>query len=133
MLCEMKIYYKHMQSTSYVFIAGGMGITPFRSIIASALKKNKELLVILIHCVSEKEALLFEELFWEADRKIGLVYVPLVGTRLSKKILDKHIPHLKDHIYYLSGSEKFIGAVREILRKAEIDEEQMKTDIFSGY
>lgn len=121
------------KENSYVFIAGGMGVTPFRSIIASHLAQTKQLSAVLIHCVSTSEELLFAELFKKAEKVNGITYQPLIAVRFSDKILRDLVPNIKEHMYYLSGSERFISAIREILEHAGIDESQIKTDIFSGY
>lgn len=122
-----------MTQQSYVFIAGGMGITPFRSIIASSIKTNTQLQLMLMHFVTKTEDLLFSELFEEAEEKIGIVYYPFVSIRFSERLLRNTISTVTDHSYYLSGSEQFINAVREVLQNAGISDEQIKTDIFSGY
>ncbi len=55
-----------------VFIAGGIGITPFRSMIKYLLDKNEKRSVTLLYSNRKTEDISYRELFSEAEQKLGL-------------------------------------------------------------
>lgn len=132
------------RSTEYVFLAGGIGITPFRSIINHHLTIKKTLSATLFHFAVSQEELLFREMFEMAVAQIGITFLPVLYDksdtawpgltgRFSEKMLTAHIADVQKPTYFISGSDSFINSVQTILQSMDISEERIKTDIFSGY
>ncbi|MGH7204145.1 MAG: FAD-dependent oxidoreductase [Candidatus Levyibacteriota bacterium] len=132
------------QTSQYVFLASGIGVTPFRSIIKHHLEHKKKLNATLFYFSGLQEELLFRDIFKNAVTQIGMTFIPVLsGThdttwtgltgRFSEEMLKEYIVDLHKPTYYISGSETFINTVREELLSLTISEEQIKTDIFSGY
>ncbi|MGI8419994.1 MAG: FAD-dependent oxidoreductase [Candidatus Levyibacteriota bacterium] len=121
------------RAIEYVFLASGVGVTPFRSIIKHHLEHKKKLNATLFHFSGSQEELLFREIFENAVTQIGITFVPVLKGRFSREMLKEYIVAIHKPTYYISGSETFINTVREELLSLTISEEQIKTDIFSGY
>ena len=128
----------------YVFIAGGMGVTPFRSIIKQHLEKKQKLDATLLYFASSQSELLFQDIFTDAVAQIGITFIPVLSDvsaadwhgatgRFSEEFLKKHVSNIQQPSYYIAGSHSFINATMEILQSLGIADEQIKTDPFSGY
>lgn len=150
-----ELYVNHRQgdftlpnkSGSYVFIAGGIGVTPFRSMITDlSLKKNDKNDIVMFYQASSDRQLAYRELFDSAQSKkanIKTVYVISSGDPPAKwsgetglidgAMLKRNVPDYKDRTYYISGPNVMVSAYTAMLRKAGIPRRRIKRDYFSGY
>lgn len=112
-----------------VFIAGGIGITPFRSMTKWLTDTSEKRSVTLIHGVQTAEELVFHDLF----KAYGATVVPVVGQRLSAAELMKEIGNPAGKLVYVSGPEPMVEALHDQLIAAGLPEAQLKTDYFPGY
>lgn len=120
------------ESTSAVFIAGGIGITPFRSIIKYALDNKITTPITLIYSNSDPDFLFKEELEeWKKD--LSNLKVIYITTSLDGHLT--HIPYTKYHIpiFYLAGSHSFVNNMAQILTNSGVDETNIRYDRFDGY
>lgn len=120
------------ESTPAVFIAGGIGITPFRSIIKYILDRKIPTTITLIYSASRDFAFKNELDKWQKQLpglKIYYLDTSKEG-RLSQKRLNT-FGH--SFIYYLAGSHGFVDNLEEILLKMGVDETNIRTDRFDGY
>lgn len=115
-----------------LFIAGGIGVTPFRSLLAQAAHEHKQLKATLIYSSKVVPALFQDELdVWQAKDPSFYVHY-LVGTRLS---IDKHSSLASfwlENIIYVSGPEAMVDEIRTTLIKDGVPEGQIRTDRFTG-
>lgn len=123
-----------------VFIAGGVGITPFRSMIKYALDQKLIMPISLIYSNSDENFIFKEELdSWQKlmpNLKI-IYYNSTVAGHLSKLPPTTYNPALPagrlSTIFYLSGPPKFVDAMQKILIDMKIDETNIRSDYFDGY
>ena len=52
---------------------------------------------------------------------------------INKDMLTKHLPSLQGPIYYLAGPPAMVAAMRRMLIEAGVDEDDIRTEEFSGY
>ncbi|MBI2597030.1 hypothetical protein HYW41_02650 [Candidatus Daviesbacteria bacterium] len=127
----------------YVFIAGGIGITPFRSIIKHLLDTNTSLSIVLFYTASSKE-FIFEDIFTQARQKTGLRIIYVISGDCPKSwqgetgyitcgMLRKYVKNFTQAIYYLSGPQPMVVAYANMLKENGIRKSQIKTDYFPGY
>lgn len=133
------------ESRKLVFITGGIGITPFRSMVKYLGDKNqKRDIVVLISNKSVSE-IVYKDIFKEAVRLgIKTVYVltdsaniPLnwkgkVG-HINAQLIKEEIPDYQDRIFYISGPHSMVVAFEETLKEMGIVSKQIKVDFFPGY
>ncbi|CAF2673655.1 unnamed protein product [Rotaria sp. Silwood2] len=96
----------------HLFIAGGIGITVFSSMILDLHKQGKSDLMTLIHCVPTED----QTVFADQMRKIlpkNQYHVLLQGKRLLQDIIAKTVT-AKTHVY-LCGSATFMDKVEDYL------------------
>ncbi len=125
------------ETSPAVFLAGGIGITPFRSMIKYALDQNLKTPITLIYSNSDDDFVFKEELNeWQKlmpNLKIIYHNSSKAGhfTRPPSELLP--INYTLSPIYYLSGSPKFVDAMQKILLDLKIDETNIRSDYFDGY
>jgi glycine betaine catabolism B len=126
-------------SIPLVFVAGGMGITPVRSMVKWLLDTGEKRNIHLIYAVSEPEELAFEPLF----KEYPLVFTPIIkhpyvsykgetGSISSDRILQLAGKD-PQAIIYLSGPEIMVETFFKELPAKGIPAERLVTDYFPGY
>lgn len=122
------------KSKKLVFIAGGIGITPFRSMVKYLIDTNETRNVVLLHVVGSADELTYKELFKEGA-KIGLKTVSwdsaMVGHMGYEK-LKELIPDYMERDFYISGANAMVHTFKDMLTKIGIPRKKIKTDYFPG-
>lgn len=121
------------EQVEYIFIAKGIGITPFRSMIRYLMDKNIKKNITLFYIAAKDDEFLFTDIFSKAEKEIGLKTVYLTREEIDEAKLKEHTQSYMTATYYLSGPQETIEAYREMLFKLGIDNSQIKTDLFTGY
>jgi predicted ferric reductase len=125
-----------------VFIAGGIGITPYRSMIKWAFDRKFKTPMTLIYCNSDENFIFKKELeIWRKDLPNLTIHYINTGTkgRLNKDTLKKLLPtsaarqRQASLIYYIAGSPAFVDAFEKMLLDLRIDKLNIRTDRYDGY
>ncbi len=116
-----------------VFVAGGIGITPFRSILKQRAYDKLPLNVTLIYSSRTTDVPFKDELAeWTAsDNQLKVEYV--VGERLNAEKLASLLPNLNGSLVYLSGPEPMVEALGDELKANGLPATQLKQDFFPNY
>jgi ferredoxin-NADP reductase len=119
---------------SFVFIAGGIGITPFRAILLDLDRRRKPLNIQLIYANRNDDLPYREEL--EALRachpEFRIDYV--VGPkRIDEKTMAKLVPDMAKPMFYVSGPEPMVESLDKTLKKLGVSKQRVKNDFFPGY
>jgi ferredoxin-NADP reductase len=131
-------------SSEYVFLAGGIGITVFRSMLRYIADTGEPYRVTLVYSNRDRESTPFlDELPELADRIPGCTLVLTMTqdegwegeTRyIGPGLLRDHLEgDLGDYTYLIAGPPQMVEAVTEGLSGAGVPEEQLFPDRFSGY
>lgn len=130
-----------------VFLAGGIGITPFLSIVRQASKDGQRRSLYLFYSNRRPEDSAFLGEFGEASTHAsGFHFIPTMTAMeksrqqwtgetglIDRGTLLRHIPELQGPIYYLAGPPAMVTAMRHMLISAAVDEDDIRTEEFSGY
>jgi len=129
-----------------VFIAGGIGVTPFRSMIKYLTDMNDRRSVVLIYGNRTAADIAYKEIFDEAEQKIGIrtVYAlsdPIgipegwVGERgnIDAQMIERNIPDFKQREFYLSGPRGMVVGINKALQNLGVETKNIKTDYFPGF
>ncbi len=116
-----------------VFIAGGIGITPFRSMVKYAVDNKLKTPITLIFSNSNENFLFKDELdLWQKSLpKLKIIYHNSIEKGRLTKLYP--IPYTLYPIYYLAGSHSFVNAMEKILLEMGIDQTNIRYDRFDGY
>jgi len=128
----------------HVFLAGGIGVTPYRSILRQAADTRTPIHA-LIFCFNHSSAdIVFrqelEEIAGEMP-SLSVVHVlsaPEPGWRgeqgrLDEALLRKYLPDPKQPLYWISGPPLMVQAYKDLLLKVGVTDKSMRTDSFTGY
>ena len=130
-------------SAEYVFVAGGIGITVFRSMLRYIADERLPYRVTLVYSNRDRESAPFLDELEELEQRIDGLQVVLTLTeekgwegesrRIDAAMLRDHVGELGDKQFLVAGPPAMADAVSESLLAAGVPEEQVRTDGFSGY
>jgi ferredoxin-NADP reductase len=132
---------------SAVFLAGGIGITPFLSIIREATHERASHQPYLFYSNRRPEDTAFLDLLSEAAKQNPKFHLIVTMTEMDRShrgwkdetgfinrdMLAKYLPSLQGPIYYLAGPPAMVAAMRRMLIETGVDEDDIRTEEFSGY
>lgn len=131
------------EATPAVFLTGGIGITPVRSIIAQASHDKLPHKITLFYSnKTPEDAAFLQDLQFFAKENSNFTFVPVMTRdetwqgekgHITKETLIKYVPDLTAPIYYLSGPASMVAAMRQILTDAQVNEDNIRAEEFSGY
>ena len=130
-----------------VFLTGGIGVTPVRSIVRQAAHDKLPHKIFLFDSNNRPEDAAFLDELTEAQKDNPNYTFIGTMTQMEKSIhawqgetgyitqamLLKHIGDLALPIYYIAGPQAMVHAMREILSKAGVDDDNIRTEEFTGY
>lgn len=116
-----------------LYIAGGIGVTTFRSIILDQIHKQIPNDALLLYAGKNERRPFVEELRTAVQKDETLSIRDYVETRLTLKQLLEDVPDVFARTVYLAGSQKFSEDIGEGLIQKGIPRNQIKYDYFDGY
>ena len=125
----------------YIFLAGGSGVTPFRSMIKFALDTRPTTELWLFHSVKTPDDLLFKEEFLAWAQNPAFHYVPTFTRwddpdkqaetgRIGNTVLNRHLPLMKG-IFFLCGSKEFVTDMEHVLVGLKVPAEHIRREQWS--
>lgn len=123
-------------SQKLAFIAGGIGVTPFRSMIKYLLDQDEKRDIILLYSNKTAKDIVYKALFNQANKKLGIKTI-YINTEtegfIDDKKIKKEVPDFKDRIFYISGPHSMVDAFEKTLKEMGLSNRQIKIDFFPGY
>ena len=130
-----------------VFLAGGIGITPFRSMILQTLHENRQTPMTLLYSNRYPGASAFHSLFTQlANDHESFSYIPTFpdddarlqdwdGERrkFTEAFINDYVKNPKQVIFYMAAPPGMTDAVTETLKNMEISEDNFRKESFWGY
>jgi len=130
-----------------VFLTGGIGVTPVRSIVLQAAHDNLPHQIFLFDSNRKPEDAAFLNALLAAEvknpnytfvgtmtelEKSGMKWNGETGY-ITEAMLEKYVGDLTLPIYYLAGPASMVTAMRKTLTEAGVDDDNIRTEEFSGY
>jgi ferredoxin-NADP reductase len=119
-------------SKKLAFLAGGVGITPFRSMAKYLIDSGEKRDTALLYSAASPAELAFDGLFKKAE-STGLKIGFLTDRRIDRPTIATFIPDYAERTFYVSGPYGFVKAIEASLTKMGLPAGQIKTDYFPGY
>jgi ferredoxin-NADP reductase len=130
-----------------VFLSGGIGITPFLSILREAAHDHLAHQLYLFYSNRRPEDAPFLDGMQELSKSNPNFHLVLTMTEMAKsarpwsgetsfingEMLSKHLAKLQGPIYYIAGPPGMVTSMRQVLTQAAVDEDDIRTEEFSGY
>ena len=116
----------------FLLVAGGIGVTPYRSMLAQAAYEGKMPPIHLLHGVRTPDVPFRSEFEAYAQKfpQLTVEYV-MEPQRVSPELIKERAG--EDKLVYLSGPEPMIEAFEEGLKEIGLPESRIRTDFFPGY
>jgi len=129
--------------TPAVFIAGGIGITPFRSMVVEWAAQQRSVEITLLYANRTPE-IAFRGLLDELARAhpaVRIVYIvshPTADWRgpvghIDAAFIDAHVPDLLSPRFYAAGPQAMVEAMGQALGQLGVQRERIQQEIFPGY
>lgn len=119
---------------NYIFIAGGIGITPFRSILYDAYNKGINLKVKLLYATRNHDISFKDEMdqFSANNPNMSIEYI-VDPNIINQEILKARIGEVENPYVYVSGPKPMVKDLARELAELGLSKDNIKTDDFPGY
>lgn len=128
------------------FIAGGIGITPFRSMIKYLLDTRQPRPIVLLYSNQTADEVVYRDVFDQARHQLGIRTVYTITDRAKRpsdwhgkmgridaRMIGQEVPDYPERIFYLSGPQAMVTAFEATLKRMGVSADQIKTDFFPGF
>ncbi len=131
------------KSKKLVFIAGGIGITPFRSMLKYLIDKNEKRPIIMFYANKHADEIAYADVFNQAQRQLGIKTVYTVTGqippnwqgkvgRIDTEMIKVEVPDFLERTFYLSGPHAMVVSYEAVLKGLGVAQKQIKKDFFPG-
>jgi ferredoxin-NADP reductase len=115
------------------FIAGGIGITPFVSMLKSMVESGETRDIILLYANRNNSDIAFKDIL-EKAKQLGVKTI-FINTEkdghINQNMIEQNIPDYPKRVFYISGPAPMVTAIQKMLKQMKI--RKIKTDFFPGY
>lgn len=138
-------FFLQEEKPSHVFLAGGIGMTPFISMIEYAAAKNLQNSITLFASFSVPEEIIYFDKLAQisnAHQNINVVYTITRAEntswegetgRISKALITKNVSDVTTPIYYIVGPPPMVDTTVAMVGEMGIKEDNIFQEHFSGY
>jgi ferredoxin-NADP reductase len=128
------------------FIAGGIGVTPFRSMIKYLIDKNEKRDIIIFYSNRVFTDIAYKEIFDQAQQKLKIKTIYCLSDLnsipqgwkgekgfVNEGMIKKYAPDFMDRMFYISGPRSMILTFQKALKNAGVHKSHIRTDFFPGF
>lgn len=120
-------------SKKYILIAGGIGITPFRSILAQLDHDGKDIKADLLYANRDQNLVFGDELRALEAKHLDFHIKTYIGDqRIGREELEEYSKD-PNTVFYISGPKPMVETYQKTLADIGVPEDRVKTDYFPGY
>ncbi|MCX5497537.1 RnfABCDGE type electron transport complex subunit D [Kaistia dalseonensis] len=132
------------ETEKLAFIAGGIGVTPFRSMVQDMIDRKDRRPAILLYGNNRLDEIAYADIFDRAERELGLRTVYAVaephaaGSNLHQGLIDealiqREIPDFRDRTFYISGPRAMVVRFQRVLKHLGVARSRIHVDFFPGF
>lgn len=127
-----------------VFLAGGIGVTPFRSMAQFLLDTKDMRPVVLLYSNKTAAEIAYRDIFDRAQKELGwrVVYAVtnertmapgVYGAMIDAALIGREVPDYKNCMFYISGPHGMVEAFKKTLVGMGVARLKIKADYFPGF
>lgn len=126
-------------SIPLVFVAGGIGLTPFHSMFEWLADHNEHRNITFIYGVRNEDEIIFQPTFQRAGIHATIVVSEPSDSwggergRLTAEMILGLAPPTDETLVYMSGPEPMVEALEKDMQDHGVDKRQLVGDFFPGY
>jgi ferredoxin-NADP reductase len=117
------------QTAKILAIAGGIGITPFISMLRSMVATGKKRDMVIIYAANAEADFAYADVI-DSAAALGVRAFFLPGKPITKELLEAQVPDHHEREWYISGPQGMVARYKTLARSCGID--RIKTDYFPG-
>jgi ferredoxin-NADP reductase len=135
------------QSRAAVVLTGGIGITPFRSILLNAAKKKLPLRIFLLYANRRPEDAAFLDELQDLEKQNPNCRLIACMSQMENshrawhgetgvinaQMLAKYLSGVVSSIYYITGPPTMVKAIHAMLKDTGVDDDNIRIEEFAGY
>ncbi len=132
------------KSKKLVLIAGGIGVTPIRSMVRYLADMHDRRPIILLYSARTADDLAYRDVFDGAEQSLGMKTIyTLTGEappgwkgergRIDGEMIRKRIPDYRERLFYISGTHAMVEHVKKFLHDMGVEKKNVKSDFFPGF
>jgi len=139
-----RFYLEDTEASELVFLAGGVGISPFYSMMQYLHEKELDLPISLIVSFASPEETIFFEKLQQLDKQKTIRVIPTFtkyspknwkgeAGRISKELIKKYIVLDNKKTFWICGSPNFVADMENMLTEMNISLDKIRTEVFLGF
>jgi ferredoxin-NADP reductase/Na+-transporting NADH:ubiquinone oxidoreductase subunit NqrB len=125
-----------------VFVAGGIGVTPFRSMAKYLTDTQQQRDIVILYANKTADEIAYGDIFTAAAGVGVRTVYTLTGDmpegwtgrtgRINEEMVQQEIPDFKERLFYISGPHTMVSATDRTLQKLGVKQSSIKKDFFPG-
>ncbi len=129
-----------------VLIAGGIGITPFRSMIQYLIDTKEQRDIVLMYSNNQLADIAYQDILTAAQKQLNLKTIYVLTDQatmpanwhgekgyIDAAMITRTIPDHQERLFYISGPHSMVVSAIEALKLLKITGDHIKTDFFPGF
>lgn len=127
-----------------VFIAGGIGVTPFRAMTQFLVDTQDKRQVTLFYSNKTVSEIAYKDVFDNAAHAIGMKTIYAVTDEknpgpeyyagmIDMALIQREVPDFKERVFYVSGPQGMVEAFKTTLSGLGVPRFNIRTDYFPGF
>lgn len=132
----------------HVFLAGGIGVTPYHSIVQYSLEKKITTPMTLFVSWKNKDEMVFDDFFRNAEEELeNLNYIPTLTEdesldsdiwdgekgRINEEMIRKYVSEIENSKYFFAGPPAMVKALKETVISMGVNKDNLLAEEFEGY
>lgn len=130
------------RETKIAFLAGGIGITPFRSMLQYLLDHDERRPIVVLYGTESQQDIAYRDVLGAARQKLGIRTIHAVARGaergqypgyIDERLIRLAIPDYLERTFYISGPQAMVKVLRRKLRAMGVRNSRIKVDYFPGF
>jgi ferredoxin-NADP reductase len=132
------------ENEKVALLAGGIGITPFRSICRYCTDMRLTAKITLLYGNRSESDIVFKEELEEMEKQNENLKVVFMLNEASSgwkgvtgvidaELVKKEVPDYKERVFYVCGPPPMVQAMEKLIRDLELPQTQLRLEAFTGH
>ena len=128
-----------------VFVAGGIGVTPFVSMLRDLLGRREKRPIVVLFGNLTADDIAYRDLLERAEKELGVRTVHVLSEAdkapsgwkgrtgfIDERVIRQEVPDYRERLFYISGPPLMVRACRRALSLLGVRSGRIRTDYFPG-